>query len=1567
MKSIWEPVEGLAIAKFPFLAHGEKQIPMLAGDQFQVLHKTEGWFHGKNLISGLDGIFPQNYVAFYQGNNLNKNILLGKPEDLLWHEASVILRETFEKLQQINIFDSPDMVKYFNIIYDLMGDFDYLTENPDKPETFAKRHAHIAKRLDLLYGVLKHPIPKRSSSSSPITMTTWGREMFVQNMEITKTNTLPEYVLLKMRVTIKNLKKTTSFRFTLHQQSISAPFISAPISFVVTPTDQEPPFVDLLFDELDLSTCKEQMYLVIYSYDFTPTKGNPFDDRECTSCAVVELPTCRRKATFERSQKTPLIREATARVAPPDYIQNLHYEILRNEAGENIPLSYHVTWVAYQGTYQKLVDKVPDVMKCTLVPPFCLPQTVVPSEQRSILFFELIEIQQKSKRKRSRTIIRLLDTHMNPYKFCDCIENIETHELDQPEWISTTFSGTQNLRSSETFAIDLSKVESSPNELYIVIELQRSNITDTSLYSSGYAVIPLSKDGCLPQNHGHGKAQIYHWSVRDDRPRKPEDFSLKPPMKGKKPVEPVGYIEYGLSFASTRLTADHSLYDLIHYNSDNTQESTQIKQSIDEWSKIPISDWSKFVKELLMNFCIIISTRTELATDAFKCLKDIFIKILVTPTYGDHIKLLDEFVKHDFPEEVNKADSKLTDFYQTVISNIKNDFYNIDITTPEYRSLIKVTPYLLELVAQSFKATQIKTGLKEGQTVEIINNTIIDIFKKFTEIVSRVPSQDEKDPQKKSTVFAVQQLVLRYYAQIIGSVHSCFPASQITSFIQDMITHIRNVPTDKKQTLIDKSKLRVILSLSSTECWTQPAEREALTDLFKDQLKAASKDPHLSNYFSITLASLFLSVRNEFIIDFINELSSAYDANEIHAAEGNIENHRTLSRLLLTVAFTFPHIFTNEKTDLFLRLMKSDLIGPQERLFTFAHYLRENQDVLSDCMTEADFKDKNRIIMTYLDLAIEAKTKESDAILNNQIYPSTADFSIIKKLLKLVPEEDIKRDFSEIPGPLIRCYAIYSTPNHQISDLGEMFTLLLPAGFKVSSMRATYALRNANGFEQVPHLFLETSEVGKQLRRFATSVSNITHLKIEEINQDTLAESYTTLINFCEENSIKELIPELLYGLVNIHDQYKNTIEQAFAIVKLCRLYQATEEPPTAEQQKYIPFIKATHDPKTHKPIFKIDQTSCRNMREILIALYKKAINLFIEGNYIYPPYAISIIQELKERCIFPGNITKPLGPILELESKVYDMSSSNDQVYFFFYRVQFTGNGFDESIRNKTMMYRTSGFEKADQFLKKLSRMFPGSQCFQSEDQYEKALKEIDPNNGMLILLTNAEPASATEVEDPFAMSPILSKPKFVVSFEKNRGLNCFKTQIPKNLPKFEGMRNEFQISRINQTYYFTEGEFPSCARRLNVITEKTIQRLLTPIQTACYMMTQQVEEIIILNQTFQYYHSHGTEVDGGQINAYRMKIKGTVEAAVNGGVSNYIDAFLTDEYITNNPNDKEYVDKLRQILGNLMVQVNVALDTIEPFCKDPNQKDQQESNKKSYAGLLEQMKDAGVEVNGI
>jgi len=968
-----------------------------------------------------------------------------------------------------------------------------------------------------------------------------------------------------------------------------------------------------------------------------------------------------------------------------------------------------------------------------------------------------------------------------------------------------------------------------------------------------------------------------------------------------------------------------------------------------------------------MNFCIIISSVNSLSKDAFNCLKDVFVKILVTPTYGGHIKFLDDFVKIDFPNVLKEGKEEykcLTTLYQTVISSVKTDLQELDIGTPEYRSLVKVSPYILQIVAQSFKAYS--TANNDPQAVQFWNDAIGDIFNKFTEIVSRVPKDNETDVQKKSSEFAVQQLILRYFAQVIEAVHICYDSNKVTKVITDFINHIRFKPEDRKQTLIDKSKIRVILALSSTECWTNPAEREALQDLFSDQLKAAVEGPSTVDYVSITLASLFFAVRNDFIVQFIPILEEIYHRQ---TEQDNKEAKTTLSRLLLTVAFTFPAVFVDDKNQLILELMNSELIGPRERLFTFAHYLRENEEDLCSLMEEPDFPIKSDIIMTYLKIAIEAKTKDTGHVIDDEIYPSRADFSVVRKLLSLISENEIKQKLTNISDPLIKCYALYSTPDHHITDLEDMFNIVLPCGFKVPAMRATYELRKSPGFEIVPNLFNSNSIDDEQtkndifeLRQFATSVSNITNLKIEEVNQDTLAAGYSMLIDFSEKYNINEIIPELLYGLVNIHEEYKNTIEQALAIVKLCSLYQPTQSLPTEEQTKVIPFLTITKSPSTNVDIYMIEKTRCKNFREILIALYLKAVELFAEGNCIYPAYALPIIETIKQRCVIPNNITKPLSKILEIESKVYDLSKSNDQVYFFFYRVLFTGNGFDESLRDKAMMYRTNGFLKADQFMKKLSLMFPGSQCFQSEKQFEDAVKEIDPVNGMCILITNADPANEEEVDNPFFMKDIRTKPKFAFMYQSNNGLHVFKTQISKNLPKYPGMANEFSISQIKQTYYFTEDNFPNYSRRLNVL--RTVERVLPPIQTACYMMTQQVEEFLVLINTFSYYTQHKSQVDGGSIGGFRMKIKGTVEASVNGGIKNYIDAFFTEEYIRDHPDDQVYVDKLKEILGQLMQQVEIALQTIEPFCKDDNQQKQQISNKESYQELLNQMREAGVKV---
>ena len=1589
MDSNWEAIDGYAIAKYPFLAVGENQVPMLTGDQFQVFHKCGKWFHGKNLISGLDGIFPCDFVAFYEGK-FPKELLLGKQEDLLSLEASYVLNLAFEEINSNSGKCDPDViVKYSLIIYEIMADFQFLKENQNFPQKFPKKHAHIAKKLDMLYDFIKKPKPQRSPANSLITMTTWGREMFTQGMETNRSNTPPEYVLLQIKVEISDLPKPMNSRFELvggGQLNI----ISAPISFTVIPNAEGKAEVKLLFDELDLAVCKEQIYLVIYSYEITPGKG--IYDRDCRACAVVELPTCRRRSIFTTSQEKPKEAEATAKSTIENKIQNLHTNIIQDGfmTEGQYKMKYKIKWTAYQGTYQNLIDnknkdqklesQASNLIDYTHVYPLLLPQTMIPSEQRSFIYFTFKGFELDSKKKRTRAIVRLVDTHIHPHKFIDTVENIDTRAFDQREWISPTLRNNKSFTSSETFAIDISNIDTPLDQLFMVVEFQRSNISDSSLIPYGYTFVPLTAplndpknngktkkaeitkySPCIPPNFFAQTRDIYPFDPKDPINRKADDFIINPAPTTKKAL---GNFSCQITISSTKHTNNQDLYNLITYESSENQDMSHIGQAIENWNKIPMNEWSKFIKILLRNFCLIISSTPSLAESAFQCLKDIFIKVLITPTYLPHIKLLEEFVRVDFSEilQDEKYSEILGSFYQTVLSSIKNDFEKLDISSQEYRSLVKVAPYLLELVSRSFKVSQ-DMGITRGLSVDRCNSDLKMIFNKLTDIVSIVQNNDEKDLQKKSTVFAVQKLILDYLAQIIQAVHISFNPEIICKFLSDFIPKVRKVAGDKKQTLIDKAKIRLILSLSSTPVWTEQSERETLKDLLADELKQAANQPQLNYLFCVALASLFFSVRNEFILDFFDPLKRIYDAYQISGdSNRDTKQIQALSRLLLNVIFNFPKEFLGDKTEVLIKIMKSELIGSQERLFTFAHYLHENEEDLISEMEDPEFSFKKELVMTYLNTAIEAKSQQTIGILDNKIYPSSSDFVVIRKLVTSLPEEDIQL-FADIPDPVIKCYAMYSKPNTQITDLEEIFNFLIPHGFEVSAMRATYQLRNQNGFEYVPHLF----SGNKKLKKLATCVSNITNMKIEEIYQDPLADAYSTLISYCEENNLNDILAELLSYLVDLQFQYKNSIEQSFAILKLCQFYASSEKPPTPEQQinlDKLPFLKPRRKQNQFQ-YYTIEKAKCRKMREILIALYTYAINLLIEGNFTYPAYALPIIDELKNKCIYPQNITRPIAEILQIQSKVYEQAANNDQVYFFFYRVLFKGNGFDESLRDKAMMYRTSGFMKADQFMRNLSKMFPESQCFQSEEEFDKACQTIDPEKGQLILLTNAEPANVAEVDDPFYMAQLDTKPKFVTMYENNRGLKVFKTQISKNLKKFEGMINEFQISQILQTYYFIEGEFPTYARRKEVIAEKTFQRILKPIQTACYMMTKQYEELTTLTNTFHYFHIHNTNVDGGQINAFRMKIKGTVEASVNGGVSNYISAFLTDKYIQENPDDKVYVDKLREILAMLMDEVAVALDTIQPFCRDDNQRAQQESNKESFASLLVEMENAGVKTH--
>lgn len=87
-------------------------------------------------------------------------------------------------------------------------------------------------------------------------------------------------------------------------------------------------------------------------------------------------------------------------------------------------------------------------------------------------------------------------------------------------------------------------------------------------------------------------------------------------------------------------------------------------------------------------------------------------------------------------------------------------------------------------------------------------------------------------------------------------------------------------------------------------------------------------------------------------------------------------------------------------------------------------------------------------------------------------------------------------------------------------------------------------------------------------------------------------------------------------------------------------------------------------------------------------------------------------------------------------------------------------------------------------------------------------------------------------------------------------------------------------------------------------------------------------------------------------QINPLSMKINGIVDPAVMGGYSKYEDAFLTDDYLDHNPNDYEFVQKLRNLIAEQIPILELAIN-VHRIKAPPNMMPFQERLEKCFAEM--------------
>lgn len=103
-----------------------------------------------------------------------------------------------------------------------------------------------------------------------------------------------------------------------------------------------------------------------------------------------------------------------------------------------------------------------------------------------------------------------------------------------------------------------------------------------------------------------------------------------------------------------------------------------------------------------------------------------------------------------------------------------------------------------------------------------------------------------------------------------------------------------------------------------------------------------------------------------------------------------------------------------------------------------------------------------------------------------------------------------------------------------------------------------------------------------------------------------------------------------------------------------------------------------------------------------------------------------------------------------------------------------------------------------------------------------------------------------------------------------------------------------------LSNVYYGTNLKLPSFQRRSEII--RKIEMLLSPVENAVASVAgknREVDEMIT-------FVENEPKAD---LKPFIMLLSGVIDAAVNGGIAKYQDAFFSQAYQDNNPENGKYV----------------------------------------------------------
>uniref|UniRef100_A0A671Y7H4 Dedicator of cytokinesis 3 n=1 Tax=Sparus aurata TaxID=8175 RepID=A0A671Y7H4_SPAAU len=432
---------------------------------------------------------------------------------------------------------------------------------------------------------------------------------------------------------------------------------------------------------------------------------------------------------------------------------------------------------------------------------------------------------------------------------------------------------------------------------------------------------------------------------------------------------------------------------------------------------------------------------------------------------------------------------------------------------------------------------------------------------------------------------------------------------------------------------------------------------------------------------------------------------------------------------------------------------------------------------------------------------------------------------------------------------------------------------------------------------------------------FVTSVTRLVErlldyrdcMKGDELENKKIGGS-VNLMNFYKSEVNKEdMYIRYIHKLCDLHLQAEDFTEAAFTLLLYWELLQWEDRP-------LRDFL--------HYP--------CQSEWQRKENLSRKILHYFNKGKCW--EYGISLCRELAFQYETLYDY-QSLSWIRKMEAAYYDNIIEQQRIEPEFFRMGFYGRKFPFFLRNKEFVCRGYDYERLEDFQQRMLGEFPQAIAMQHPNQPDDTILQSDAQYLQIY--------AVTPVSDISDVPQLERVPERIKSFYRINNVSRFHYDRPFH-------KGSATLSHLNTAFILfhlilhtplllgvltpvamLQREDEMCLYKptssplswILLIVSVNFQVEVSPLENAIYVVENKTQELRTLISQYQHRQHHGN------INPLSMCLNGVIDAAVNGGIARYQEAFFDKDYISSHPEDTERITHLKDLMQEQVHILGVGL----------------------------------------